>query len=190
MQILLTSFDPFGEDKTNSSCEVMKTVADKIGNANIVKLMVPTVFDKSISVVVDAIKTVKPDAVICLGQGKCNEINLERVAINIDDARIKDNEGNQPIDRPIAQGGPSAYFSTLPIKAMLKAISAVEIPAVISNSAGTFVCNHLMYGVLDYLCKSNEKTIGGFIHVPPLNNEAQLSVRQIADGLEAAIAVI
>ena len=113
------------------------------------KVEVPTVFHKSIATVAAAIAKEKPDAVLCIGQaGGRYDITPERVAINLDDARIKDNEGNQPIDVPIYEDGAPAYFSDLPIKAMVQHIREAGLPASVSNTAGTFVCNHLMYGVL------------------------------------------
>lgn len=115
----------------------------------------------------EAIEREKPDAVLCIGQaGGRFELTPERVAINVDDARIKDNEGQQPIDVPIFEDGENAYFATLPIKAMVKSIREAGIPASVSNCAGTFVCNHLMYGVLYILAKKYPGVRGGFMHVP------------------------
>ena len=167
MKLLLTAFDPFGGDAINPALEAVKLVADKIGRFDIVKLEVPTVFRKSIDTVAKAIEEEKPDVVICIGQaGGRFEITPERVAINVDDARIKDNEGNQPIDIKIFEDGENAYFTTLPIKAMVEAIREANLPAAVSNTAGTFVCNHLMYGVLYTLAKKYPHIKGGFTHVP------------------------
>ena len=199
MKLLLTAFDPFGGDAINPALEAVKLVADKIGRFDIVKLEVPTVFRKSIDTVAKAIEEEKPDVVLCIGQaGGRFEITPERVAINVDDARIKDNEGNQPIDIKIFEDGENAYFTTLPIKAMVEAIREANLPAAVSNTAGTFVCNHLMYGVLYTLAKKYPHIKGGFTHVPFI--PAQVARRtpvapymareDIKRGLEAAISAI
>ena len=140
MKLLLTAFDPFGGDAINPALEAVKLVADKIGRFDIVKLEVPTVFRKSIDTVAKAIEEEKPDVVLCIGQaGGRFEITPERVAINVDDARIKDNEGNQPIDTKIFEDGENAYFTTLPIKALVEAIREANLPAGVCNTAGTVV---------------------------------------------------
>ena len=199
MKLLLTAFDPFGGDAINPALEAVKLVADKIGRFDIVKLEVPTVFRKSIDTVAKAIEEEKPDVVLCIGQaGGRFEITPERVAINVDDARIKDNEGNQPIDTKIFEDGENAYFTTLPIKAMVEAIREANLPATVSNTAGTFVCNHLMYGVLYTLAKKYPHIKGGFTHVPFIPAQVArrtpvapyMALEDIKRGLEAAIAAI
>ena len=151
-KLLLTAFTPFDGERINPALEAVKLVKDKIGNLEIVKLEVPTVFGKSIETVREAIEREKPDFVLSIGQaGGRAEITPERVAINLNDARIPDNEGNQPIDEPIFPDGENAYFSTLPVKAMVEAIRKEGLPSSLSNSAGTYVCNHLMYGVLYFV---------------------------------------
>ena len=199
MKLLLTAFDPFGGDAVNPALGAVKLVADKIGRFDIVRLEVPTVFRKSIERVAQAIEEEKPDAVLCIGQaGGRFEITPERVAINIDDARIKDNEGNQPIDTKIFEDGENAYFTTLPIKAMVEAIREANLPAAVSNTAGTFVCNHLMYGVLYTLAKKYPHIKGGFTHVPFIPAQVArrtpvapyMALEDIKRGLEAAIAAI
>ncbi|MDO4336584.1 MAG: pyroglutamyl-peptidase I [Eubacteriales bacterium] len=199
MKLLLTAFDPFGGEPINPALEAVKLVPDQIGSAEIVKLKVPTVFRKSIAVVTEAIAKEQPDAVLCIGQaGGCFDLTLERVAINLDDARIQDNEGNQPIDLPIYENGAPAYFSTLPIKAMVHNIRSAGIPASVSNSAGTFVCNHLMYGVLHALAHNDPGIRGGFMHVPFIPSQVVnradptpcMSLETIAAGIEAAISAI
>lgn len=199
MKILLTAFEPFGGENINAALEAVRLVADNVGDAQITKLTVPTVFYKSIAVAAAAIEAERPDAVLCVGQaaGRC-ELTPERVAINLDDARIPDNEGNQPIDRPIFADGAPACFSTLPVKAMARSIRNAGIPASVSNTAGTFVCNHLMYGVLYTLEKQRRGVRGGFIHVPAAPGQAvrqstpvpSMSIRDTAAGLEAAIRAI
>ena len=199
MKLLLTAFDPFGGDAINPALEAVKLVADKIGRFDIVKLEVPTVFRKSIDTVAKAIEEEKPDVVLCIGQaGGRFEITPERVAINVDDARIKDNEGNQPIDIKIFEDGENAYFTTLPIKAMVEAIREANLPAAVSNTAGTFVCNHLMYGVLYTLAKKYPHIKGGFTHFPFIPAQVArrtpvapyMALEDIKRGLEAAIDAI
>ncbi|WP_315505209.1 pyroglutamyl-peptidase I [Oribacterium parvum] len=196
-KLLLTAFTPFDGERINPALEAVKLVKDKIGNLEIVKLEVPTVFGKSIDTVREAIERERPDFVLSIGQaGGRAEITPERVAINLDDARIPDNEGNQPIDEPIFPDGENAYFSTLPVKAMVEAIREEGIPSSLSNSAGTFVCNHLMYGVLYYLNKRPGMK-AGFIHVPYIPEQTKnkkempaLELSEIVRGLEAAITAI
>ena len=199
MKILLTAFEPFGGETINPALEAVKLTAGAIGDAEVIKLTVPTVFYKSVDVVAAAIEAERPDAVLCIGQAEGRfELTPERVAINLDDARIPDNEGNQPVDRPVFPDGAPAYFSTLPIKAMVRSIRDAGLPASVSNSAGTFVCNHLMYGVLYTLEKHWPDVRGGFMHVPLAPGQAarrsspapSMSVRDIAAGIEAAIRTI
>lgn len=196
-KLLLTAFTPFDGERINPALEAVKLVKDRIGNLLIVKLEVPTVFGKSIDTVREAIEREKPDFVLSIGQaGGRAEITPERVAINLDDARIPDNEGNQPIDEPIYPDGENAYFSTLPVKAMVEAIRKEGLPSSLSNSAGTYVCNHLMYGVLYYLDK-RPVIKAGFIHVPYIPEQTKnkkempaLELSEIVRGLEAAITAI
>ena len=161
--------------------------------------MVPTVFYKSIDTVAAAIEKEKPDAVLCIGQaGGRFDLNPERVAININDARIPDNEGNQPLDGPVFEDGETAYFATLPIKAMAEEIRKAGVPASVSNTAGTYVCNHLMYGVLYTLANKYPGVRGGFMHVPFITSQVinrkpiapSLSLEQIVTGIEAAVKAI
>lgn len=199
MKILITAFDPFGGELINPALEAVKLMKDEIQGAKIVKLIVPTVFKKSIDKAVEAIKRENPDVVLCIGQaGGRFGITPERIAINIDDARIQDNEGNQPIDSTIYVDGPSAYFSTLPVKAIVKEIQNGGLPSSLSNSAGTFVCNHLMYGVLYYLSKDKRDIRAGFIHVPftpeqVANKESSspsMSIVDITRALELAVKAV
>ena len=199
MKLLLTAFDPFGGSPINPALEAVKLVANQIGDVQIVKLEVPTVFGKSIDTVAAAMEKEKPDAVLCIGQaGGRYDLTPERVAINLDDARIPDNEGNQPIDVPIFRDGAPAYFATLPIKAMVAKIREAGLPASVSNTAGTFVCNHLMYGVLYTLAKHYPGVKGGFMHVPFVPSQTvnrptpapSMCQQDIARGIEAAITAI
>lgn len=198
MKILLTAFDPFGGDRVNPAQEAVKKVKDTVAGAEIIKLEVPTVFEKSIEKAAAAMEKVKPDAVLCIGQaGGRFALCPERVAINVDDARIPDNEGKQPIDVPIFEDGMPAYFSNLPIKAMVQAIKEAGLPASVSNTAGTFVCNHLMYGVLYHIHHKYPNMRGGFMHVPyipeqvvNLPDKPYMALDDIVKGIEAAITAI
>jgi pyroglutamyl-peptidase len=195
MKVLLTGFDPFGGETTNPSYEAVKLVPDTIDDIQVIKIEVPTVFRKSIEKLEQSIEEHKPDIVICVGQaGGRYEISIERVAINIDDARIPDNEGNQPIDEPIFADGDAAYFSNLPIKAITNEIKKAGIPVSVSNTAGTFVCNHIMYGLLYLIQKKYQNMQGGFIHVPFLPeqvlnkpNTPYMSLEHIAKALIVAV---
>jgi len=198
MKILLTAFDPFGGDRVNPALEAVKLVSSTVSGARIIKLEVPTVFRKSIEKVYAAMQEYQPDAVLCIGQaGGRFALTPERVAINLDDARICDNEGNQPIDIPIFADGKPAFFSSLPIKAMVQAIKEAGLPASVSNTAGTFVCNHLMYGVLYHIEKEFPGMRGGFMHVPYIPEQVvnladtpSMSMTDIARGIEASISAI
>lgn len=197
MKILVTGFDPFGGEPTNPAIESVKRIDDNIEGAEIIKLEIPTVFYKAADVVEAKIKEVNPDVVLSIGQaGGRYGITVERVAINEDDARIEDNEGNQPIDVVIREDGAPAYFSTLPIKAMVEEIKKENLPASVSNTAGTFVCNHIMYQDL-YLAEKYGNIKAGFIHVPYLTEQvvdkkdtASMSLEDIVKGLNAAIRAI
>lgn len=199
MKILVTAFDPFGGESINPALEAVKLMKDKIDGAEIVKLEIPTVFRKSIDKVAEAILKEDPDVVLSIGQaGGRFEVTPERVAINVDDARIPDNEGNQPIDVPIYEDGAPAYFTTLPVKAMVEAIKSAGLPSSLSNSAGTFVCNHIMYGVLYQIEKMGKNIRAGFIHVPFIPEQVAkrpapapcMSMVDIAKALEAAVSAI
>ena len=198
MKILLTAFTPFDGESINPALEAMKLLPDKIGNLQVLKLEVPTVFGKSARLVIETIEQEKPDFVLSIGQaGGRAEITPERIAINIDDARIPDNEGNQPVDQPIYLDGENAYFSTLPVKAMVEAIKKAGLPAALSNSAGTYVCNHLMYSVLYYIQINALPIKAGFIHVPYIPEQTvekkdipSLELSEIVRGLNAALETI
>lgn len=197
MKLLLTAFEPFGGSDMNPAQDAVGLIPDRIGDTEIVRIDVPVVFGEAIQAVSAAIRREKPDAVLCIGQaGGRAALTPERVAINIDDASIPDNAGAQPVDRPVVPGGPAAYFATLPVKAMVAAIRQAGLPASLSNTAGTFVCNHLMYGVLHLLATEYPGVRGGFMHVPFAPQQVadrpapSMSVEDIARGIAAAIAVI
>ena len=195
-KVLITAFDPFGGEKINPAWEVAKILEQKeLKNIMIKAIQVPTVFKEAVNEVVPVINEEQPDLVISLGQAAGRTgIDLERVAINIDDATSPDNKNNRPVDLPIEKDGPAAYFATLPIKAMVEAMKAEGIPANISNSAGTFVCNHLMYGVLHYIHTNALPIKAGFIHLPYLPQQAvnhkgapSMSLETMVAGLEVGI---
>ena len=198
MKILLTAFEPFAGERVNPAMEAAALLGDRVAGAELVCVSVPVVFGKSVEVVTAAIRREMPDAILCIGQaGGRFELTPERVAINMDDARIPDEEGNRPVDQPICPEGPAAFFSTLPVKAMVSAIREKGIPASVSNTAGTFVCNHLMYGVLSYLSDTGQQIPAGFMHVPYLPSQVLnkpntpcLSLGDITAGLAAAIGAI
>lgn len=198
MKILVTGFDPFGGEAINPALEAIKRLPKTIAGATVEVLEIPTVFHKSAEVVAAKMRNCQPDVVLCIGQaGGRTGLTPERVAINQDDARIPDNEGNQPIDVSIQADGQAAYFTTLPIKAMVEAIHQVGLPASVSNSAGTFVCNHIMYQVLYLVDKEFPQTKAGFMHIPFMMeqvvdkpNQPAMSLTDITRGIEAAIAAI
>jgi len=166
-KILVTSFEPFDGETLNPSQLAVADLPDVIDGVKIIKQVIPVVFGKSIDVLYGILKSENPDAVICVGQaGGRASIAVERVAINIDDARIPDNSGFAPIDEPVFADAPTAYFSTLPIKAMVQDCNEAGIPASISNTAGTFVCNHLMYAACHYSAIYDPKMKAGFVHIP------------------------
>lgn len=198
MKILVTGFDPFGEDKINPAIESVKKLPDEIKGVEIIKLEIPTVYMKSIEKIDEAIKEYNPDVILSIGQaGGRPDITVERVGINVDDYRIKDNEGNQPIDTKIYDDGENAYFSNLPIKAIVENIRKNNIPASISNTAGTFVCNHVLYGVQYLLDKKYPNKKSGFIHIPFLPeqvinrpNTPSMSISTIVKALTLALEAI
>lgn len=195
-KVLITGFDPFGGESINPAFEAVRALPDTIEGYEIIKKEIPTVFEKSYKVLFETIEQVKPEIVICVGQaGGRFEVSPERVAINIDDARIKDNEGNQPIDEKVFEDGENAYFTNLPIKKMVDDMKQGAVPAVVSNTAGTFVCNHIMYALMYYINKNNLDIRGGFIHVPYLPEQVLdkkgqpfMSQELITKGLEISIA--
>jgi pyroglutamyl-peptidase len=173
-RVLVTGFEPFGGESVNPSLEAVKRLGTLgMDGVELETLEVPCVFQDAIATLAGAMRRVRPDIVICVGQaGGRAEISVERVAINVDDARIPDNAGRQPIDEPIIADGPAAYFSTLPIKAIVAALHTVGIPAAVSQTAGTYVCNHLFYGLAHLIATEFPDTRGGFIHIPYLPEQA------------------
>lgn len=173
MQALVTGFEPFDRDRVNPSLEAVRRLPARLAGLNIATRVLPTAFGSSLAALEDAVLSTAPDIVLCLGlAGGRAALSLERVAINLDDARIPDNDGGQPVDRPVVAGGPAAYFATLPIKAAAAALRAAGLPAIVSNTAGTFVCNHVFYGLMHLAATRWPQMRGGFLHLPFLPEQA------------------
>ena len=200
MKALVTGFEPFGGDRVNPSFEALRLLPSRLGAIDIATRALPVVYGAALTALREAIGATGPDIVLSVGlAGGRTELSLERVAINVDDARIPDNGGNQPIDRPVVAGGPAAYFATLPIKAAVAALREAGLPASVSNSAGTFLCNHVFYGLMH---EAAQRTVmgggwfrGGFLHVPYLPSQAarqpgapSMALEQIVEGIEIILA--
>jgi pyroglutamyl-peptidase len=189
--VLLTGFEPFNGATINPAWEAVRALKGWIEDDFIVEILqLPCVFGFANRVLCGAVDEIKPDIVICVGQaGGRADLTVERVAINVDDAPILDNDGQQPVDAPIAPEGPAAYFATLPVKAIVGAMRERGLQASMSQTAGTFVCNHVFYGVMHHL--QGRATIGGFIHVPylPEQGTPSMALAEIIEGLKVAVEV-
>ena len=197
MTILITAFEPFQQETINATMEALSLLPDSVCGHTLIKRTIPVVFGKAVEAVTALVDDLRPEAVICLGQASGRaDVTPERVAINVMDARIPDNAGEQPVDAPIREDGPAAYFSTLPVKAMVQAMKEAGVPASLSNTAGTFVCNDLMYGLLDHLARTGRNIPAGFIHIPATPAQAverptpSLAPETVAKGLAAAIGTL
>ncbi len=202
--LLLTGFEPFGGEPINPSWQVAQALhGQTVAGARVQALCLPCAFGSALQALGEALQAVQPALVLCLGQaqGRC-DFSLERVAINVDDARIADNAGACPIDQPVVPGGPAAYFSSLPIKAMVAALRAAGLPASVSQTAGTYVCNHVFYGLMHELARANTPALrdpgpacrGGFMHLPLLPEQAarhpgvaSLPLQTLVDGVRLAL---
>ncbi len=190
--VLVTGFEPFDGSSVNpSELAVAALVGRVVEGRRIVTRVLPVEFGTAVDAILRAVEAEQPELVICVGEaGGRAEITIERVAINVDDARIPDNAGAQPIDRPVVDAGPVAYWSTLPIKAIVAELTKHGIAAAVSQTAGTFVCNHVFYAVMHALASRSVRA--GFIHVPLLPEQAttepSMELDQIVRGLELAIA--
>ena len=171
-RILLTGFEPFGGQRLNPSWEVARALDGAVlGAARVHSLQLPCAFDASLQVLHGALQRLQPDVVLALGQAEGRaDVSIERVAINVQDARMPDNTGAQPVDVPVVDGAPAAYFSTLPIKRLVQALRGAGLPASVSQTAGTFVCNHVFYGLQHALAGRGARS--GFIHLPLLPEQA------------------
>ncbi|MGA0569744.1 pyroglutamyl-peptidase I [Variovorax sp. VNK109] len=191
--VLLTGFDPFGGDAVNPSWLAVQALhGRRILGHRIIAARLPTVFGDSLIALRALLREHRPALVICVGQaGGRTALSMERVAINVDDARIPDNAARQPIDAPVVPGAPAAYFSTLPIKAMHAALQRAGIPGEVSQTAGTFVCNHVFFGLMHLLAtqRGMRKVRGGFVHVPwlPEQGVPSLPLAVITEGLAIAV---
>jgi pyroglutamyl-peptidase I len=194
-RILITGFMPFAGATLNPAWEAVKNVTAPEG-VELIRKEISVVFGQAIDELLQAVEELRPDAVICVGlaQGR-PAITPERVAINVNDARIPDNSGACPVDEPIRADGPAAYFTKLPIKAIVEAVNAAGIKAQVSNTAGTYVCNNIMYGLLYAIDHQYPGMIGGFIHVPASTDMAaevpegtpMFETADIAKGLTIAV---
>ena len=189
--LLITGFDPFGGEAINPSWEAVSRLPDAVGAYHLTKLQIPTVFGLAADTVLAAAAMDAPDVILCVGQaGGRDAVTPERVAINMADARIADNAGNIPLEQPVVPGGPDGIFSTVPVRAMAEAITAAGLPGKVSNTAGTFVCNHTLYRLLCHYAGTAVRV--GFIHVPHLpqqvkNGGPAMSLEDITAALTAAI---
>jgi pyroglutamyl-peptidase len=202
MRILLTGFEPFNNGKLNPSEEIVRAIAsqfeagDAIEGVELHTAVLPVVFTESSELLRHLIALHKPETVVCLGQAEGRkEISFERVAINLDDARIADNAGRQLTDQPIIAGGPDAHFTTLPVRQLVEAVRAEGVAAGLSLSAGTFVCNHIFYNLQHAL--QGQQVASGFIHVPLMDEQAPdfagLATMPLADqvrGIRAVLATL
>jgi pyroglutamyl-peptidase len=199
--LLLTGFEPFGGERINPSWQVAQALQGQtIAGAQVQALCLPCSFGLALHTLRQTLASTRPALVLSLGQaqGRC-DFSIERVAINVDDARIPDNAGARPVDQPVVPGGPAAYFSTLPIKAMVAALRAAGLPASVSQTAGTYVCNHVFYGLMHALHggpagAGTQATRGGFIHLPLLPEQAaqhpgqpSLPLATLVDGVRLAL---
>lgn len=187
-RLLITGFDPFGGNTANPSWTAVENLPDRIGNYVLCKLAVPTVFGKASALILEKSKEFHPDLILCVGLASGRDaVTPERIAVNIRDARIPDNEGTQPRGEFVISGGPAAYFATAPVEKMATSIRSVQIPGAVSNTAGTFVCNDVFYTLLHHYARTTTKV--GFIHVPniPELGNPSLPLDLITEALTASI---
>ncbi len=198
MKILITGFDPFGGETVNPAWEAVSRLPDEISGARVVRLMLPTVFGRAGELLCDAVRRERPDAVICVGQaGGRAAITPERVAINLMDGTIPDNAGFKPSDEPVVPGGPDAYFTNLPVRRIVARLHECGIPAELSYTAGSYVCNYLMYTLMHLIRTEYPAMLGGFIHIPFSTEQAvshrgapSMDIATAARGLECAVAAV
>ena len=179
-RVLVTAFEAFAGASINPTQVIIEKLEPQ-AELELKTLVLPVVFDECLVLLEEAMAEFKPDVVLALGQaGGRSKISLERVAINLNDARMPDNAGQQPIDTCVCEGAPDAYFSRLPIKRLFKALSEDAIPVEVGKSAGTYVCNHLMFGLLDRIEHRYPNMQGGFIHVPYLPEQSPLQMPSLS----------
>jgi pyroglutamyl-peptidase len=187
-KLLITGFDPFGGEAVNPSWEAVQLLPDKIGEYELHKMQIPTVFGVAAQTVLQKAAQVNPDVILCIGQaGGRAAVTPERIGINVRSARIADNAGNQPQEEPIVPNGPDGLFATVPVVKMALAIQNAGLPGAVSNTAGTFVCNDTLYTLLHHYAGTSVRA--GFIHVPyiPEQGTPSLPLEQTVQALTAAI---
>ncbi len=194
-RVLLTGFEPFDGAAVNPSWEAVRLAASwNDARFDVAAVELPCVFGAAARVLREAVADQEPEVVVCVGQaGGRPDITIERVAVNVDDARIPDNAGNQPVDVPVAHGGPAAYFSGLPIKACVSAVRAAGLPASVSQTAGTYVCNHVFYALMHLIATEHPRCRGGFVHVPFAHEQVlgtgkpSMSIKDMAEALRVIV---
>lgn len=199
MKILVTGFEPFGEETINPAAEILKQLPETINSAKIITMLVPVVRYRSIDMIREEIKRSDPDIILSLGQaGGRAKLTVERIGINVDDQRIPDNDGKQVIDEAIYADGPDAYFASIPVKKVVQYINDAGVPAAVSNTAGTFICNHVLYGIRYWLEREYPGKKSGFIHVPFLPAQStdkgmdvpSMSLEDMVKGITAALCAL
>jgi pyroglutamyl-peptidase len=197
MRALVTGFEPFDGATVNASYEAVRRLPSRSGGLDIITAQLPTSYARSGAALEREIARARPDIVLCAGEaGERMALNIERIAINLQDARIADNDGRQPVDMPVVAGGPAAYLATLPVRAIEEALRTAGLAVEISNSAGTFVCNHVFYTLMHFSTISAAKFRAGFLHVPslraqPMANAATppMTLDDIVRGIRIALEV-
>lgn len=193
-KLLITGFEPFGGEVLNASWEAVSRLPEEIAHYQLTKLQIPTVFGYAADKVLEAAGVLEPDVILCIGQaGGRMEVTPEVIGINLRESRMADNAGNQPVNVPVIEGGDAAYFSTVPVREMVREIKKAGIPASLSYTAGTFVCNDLLYTLLHHY--HDTRTQVGFIHVPFILEQAGekrfcLPLKDIVAALAAAVCAI
>jgi len=191
MKILLTGFEPFGQEEVNSSWEAVSLMPERLNNVEVTKVRLPVSFKRSPLLLEEAVNLHTPDVVLCIGQsGGRSEINIERVALNLADSTKPDNDDYQPLDIPIIVGASEAYFSNLPVKQLKESICEQGIPAIISNSAGLYVCNSVFYTALHLIHSKYPAMRGGFIHVPYLPSQVVGKLKQPSMSAETVVTAL
>lgn len=198
MKILVTAFEPFGGEKINPSMSILSALPEQLGNAILIKEVLPVTFLDSGIRIAALIDQHKPDAVLSLGQaGGRTHLSVEKVGINFDHARIPDNSGQQPLNCRISEAHPDAYFTTLPLNRMVQSMNETGSPSVVSYTAGTYVCNHVMFCALAHIALLKAPIRSGFIHIPYLPeqvldkpNQPSMSLDQMIQGILTALNII
>lgn len=187
-RLLITGFDPFGDNAVNPSWLAVEQLPEQVGEFALRKIMLPTVFGEATRTVLEEAAAWEPDVILCIGLAAGRSaVTPERIGVNIRDARIADNAGNQPVGAFVVPGGPAAYFATVPVEKMAQSIRDTGVAGAVSNTAGTFVCNDTLYALLHHY--DGTATRVGFIHIPALPEQSPvgLPLAQIVTALTAAI---